>query len=308
MVAALGMNAGGYAGGEIHAIAVAADGTAYTFGTNFSGQLGIMTGTGVFTAHMMPELVGLPTGVKALPIAAAGERYSAVVADDGNVYIWGGNLFGQQANQTNIGSMTANPTVHAVPKPAGVTRWKWLGGGYSQLLAIAQDDQLWAWGDNRQGQLGTGTAGATPDGMLKPVMKPSGVTGWSQSLGGRDFSLALASDGTLYAWGANDMGQLAAAGAAKATPTAIALPSGATGWNKVAAGKDHAAAITREGKLYTWGNGSGATLKAVAPPSGVTSWLDVSAGVGLIIGLGGDGKIYQWNTGSMPGAAMAGVP
>ena len=309
MVTALGTMAAACAGGEIHAIAVSKDGNAFTFGTNFSGQLGNTVDTGTFTnPHPIPSMVALPTGVKALPSAAAGERYAAVLADDGNVYMWGGNLYGQQANKTNIGNMTANPAVHMVPKPTGVTTWKTLGGGYSHLLTVAQDDQLWAWGDNRQGQLGVGTMGGAPDGVLKAVTKPSGVIGWAYAVGGRDFTLGMASNGALYAWGANDMGQLAAAGASQPTPTLVNLPSGATGWRKIAAGKDHAAAITTEGKLYTWGNGSGAAPKEVAPPTGVASWIDVTASVAQVIATGVDGKVYSWATGGKPAAAMAGLP
>jgi len=310
MVAALGTNTAIYSGGEIHAVAVSKDGTVFTFGVNFSGQLGITAATGVFGSNPVPQMVGLPTGVKAVATggASAGERYSSVMGDDGNIYIWGGNLYGQQANKTNIGSMTANPTVHAVPKPDGVTRWKSFGGGYSHLLAIAQDDQMWSWGDNRQGQLGIGAIGAAPDGVLKAVTKPAGVTGWTVATGGRDFSLALALDGALYAWGANDMGQLAAAGGSQPTPTLINLPAGATGWRKLAGGRDHAAAITTEGKLYAWGNGSGAAPKEVVPPTSATSWLDVSGGVGLVIGVASDGKIYQWNAGGKPAGPMAGLP
>jgi len=51
------------------------------------------------------------------------------------------------------------------------------------------------------GQLGTGAAANAPDGIVKAVMKPTGVTGWKLVLGGRDFSLAIASNGTLWTWG-----------------------------------------------------------------------------------------------------------
>jgi alpha-tubulin suppressor-like RCC1 family protein len=309
-VAALGTSAAAYAGGEIHAIGITTDGKAFTFGVNYSGQLGITAGTGVFGSNPVPQMVAIPTGVTALPWAAAGERYSAFLGSDGNVYIWGGNLFGQQANTTNVGKMTANPTIHAVPRPTGVAGFKFLGGGYSHLFAIAMDDQMWAWGDNQKGQLGIGAIGATPDGLVKAVPTPTGVTGWKLALGGRDFSLAIGSNGTLYAWGANDSGQLGIGtmGGNQPSPTAVALPAGASGWLKVAAGRDHAVAITTEGKLFAWGSGSGTTPAEVAPPAGVSGWSDVSAGVSLILAVGSDGKIYQWMTGAKPGAPMAGLP
>ncbi len=309
-VSALATSAAAYAGGEIHAIGITTDGQAFTFGVNYSGQLGVTMGTGVFGSQPVPQMVAIPPGVTALPLAAAGERYSAFLGSDGNVYMWGGNLYGQQANTTNIGNMTANPMIHAVPKPAGVSGWKYLGGGYSQLFTITQDDQLWTWGDNRMGQLGTGAAANAPDGIVKAVMKPTGVTGWKLALGGRDFSLAIASNGTLYAFGANESGQLGLgnSGASQPTPTAVALPGGATGWLKVAAGKDHAAAITTDGKLWTWGKGTGTTAVEVAPPAGVSGWTDVTAGVTLVIAVGSDGKVYQWTAGGKPGAPMAGLP
>lgn len=309
-ISALGTNAAAYAGGEIHAIGITGDGKAFTFGVNYSGQLGITMGTGVFGSNPVPQMVAIPAGVTALPLAAAGERYSAFLGSDGNVYMWGGNLYGQEANTTNIGNMTANPMIHAVPKPAGVSGWKYLGGGYSHLFAIAPDDQLWAWGDNRMGQLGTGASSNTPDGIVKPVMKPAGVTGWKLAQGGRDFSLAIASNGTLYAWGANESGQLGLGnmGQSQAVPTAVALPGGATGWLKVAAGKDHAAAITADGKLWTWGKGTGTTPVQIAPPAGVSGWADVTAGVTLIIAAGADGQLYQWTAGTKPTTPTPALP
>lgn len=309
-VATIGTNAAAYAGGEIHAIGITTDGKAFTFGVNYSGQLGITMGTGMFGSNPVPQMVAIPAGVTALPFAAAGERYSAFLGSDGNVYMWGGNLYGQQANTTNIGNMTANPMIHAVPKPTGVSGWKFLGGGYSHLFVLTPDDQLWTWGDNRMGQLGTGATSNAPDGVVKAVMKPAGVTGWKLALGGRDFSLGIGSNGTLYAWGANESGQLGLGnmGASQATPTAVALPGGASGWLKVAAGKDHAAAITVDGKLWTWGKGTGITPVEVAPPAGVSGWADVTAGVTLVIAVGSDGKIYQWTAGAKPTAPMAGLP
>jgi hypothetical protein len=63
------------------------------------------------------------------------------------------------ANTTNIGNMTANPMIHAVPKPAGVSGWKYLGGGYSQLFTITPEDQL-------------GPGGTTAWGSSAPAPRP----------------------------------------------------------------------------------------------------------------------------------------
>ena len=70
-------------------------------------------------------------------------------------------------------------------------------------MAARSDGTVWAWGDNRVGELGDGT---TTD-RLAPV-QVTGLTGVTQVAAGCTHSLALRSDGTVWAWGANGAGQL----------------------------------------------------------------------------------------------------
>jgi len=82
--------------------------------------------------------------------------------------------------------------------------WKEISAGGSHTVAIKNDGTLWAWGSNSRGQLGDGT---TVD-KNTPIQIGTD-TDWSIVRAGRqDFNLAIKTDGTLWAWGNNDGGQL----------------------------------------------------------------------------------------------------
>src|SRR3990170_328103 len=93
-----------------------------------------------------------------------------------------------------------------------------IAAGSYHTLAIKSDGTLWAWGYNYYGQLGDGASGG---GNYKttPVQIGTG-TNWSQIAAGGYHTLAIKSDGTLWAWG-NYYGQLGDATAWKETPQYI---------------------------------------------------------------------------------------
>src|ERR1019366_10106052 len=77
------------------------------------------------------------------------------------------------------------------------------GGGY-HTLALKSDGSVWAWGENTSGQIGDG--GITTNRYL-PAQVP-GLTGVVAVAGGGYHSLALKTDGSVWAWGGNSSGQL----------------------------------------------------------------------------------------------------
>lgn len=79
-----------------------------------------------------------------------------------------------------------------------------ISGGADHSLALKSDGTVWAWGENWWGQLGDGT---TPGRSCKPV-QVSGLSGVIAISGGGGHSLALKSDGTVWAWGYNKYGEL----------------------------------------------------------------------------------------------------
>ena len=127
-------------------------------------------------------------------------------------------------------------------------------GGFS--LAMAEGGTLYSMGSNSHGQLGTGD---TRDRItLSPVDFPPAAGGAkvvvSIASAGLAFALALAKDGTVYAWGDNEQGQLGLGDRRRRlTPERVAGSLASETVVSIACGAHHALALTADGVLHAWG-------------------------------------------------------
>ncbi len=183
--------------GPSNSLAVKSDGTAWAWGLNDYGQLG----DGSTIDRRTPVQVSIPGEVTAL---AAGEYHSLALKSDGTVWAWGRNDRGQLGDGTGISSPTPVQVIDPNDPGEFLTDVKAIAAGYFHSLALNSDGTVWAWGYNGGGQLGDGTqtSGASP-------VKVNGLTDVRTiQAAGHDHSLALKSDGTVWAWGLNLYGQL----------------------------------------------------------------------------------------------------
>ncbi|MCL2082641.1 MAG: hypothetical protein FWH04_05335 [Oscillospiraceae bacterium] len=175
---------------------------------------------------------------------------------------------------------------------------------------VIWEDDLYAWGSNSNGQLGIGTTGGIKTTPV-PVPTPAnfGDDGWEEVAIGRSHTLAVTSDGKLYAWGRNTEGQL---GLGHTNPvTSPAQVVGVTGvdddeWESVSAGNFHSIGITTDGKIYTWGSNTSGQLGRLVDannpankPAQVGSsanWDSVSAGASHTVAVNSDGGLYTWGS------------
>ena len=179
------------AGGNGFSLAMKSDGTVWAWGYNSSGTLG----DGTTTTRLAPVQVSGLNGVASI---AGGTAHSLALKSDGTVWAWGANYTGQLGN----GTTTDSYIPVAVSSLSGVTA---IASGGAHSLAVKSDGTVWAWGFNDRGQLGNGTTTLNPNPTPVQV---SGLSGAIAIAGGNSHSLAVKSDGTVWAWGANGAGQL----------------------------------------------------------------------------------------------------
>ena len=203
-------------------LAVGSDGNAYAWGDNTYGQLGDGTTTNRYTPVIVKQpdrqtYPDLPKDFTYVQVSA-GYDFSLALGSDGNAYAWGDNTYGQLGDGTTTNRYTPvrvkTPDRSKYPDLPEDFTYMQVSAGYWHSLAIGNDGNTYAWGDNNDGRLGDGTTTdrytpvrvKTPDRKTYPDL-PEDFT-YMQVSGGGWHSLAIGNDGNAYAWGNNNDGRL----------------------------------------------------------------------------------------------------
>jgi alpha-tubulin suppressor-like RCC1 family protein len=234
-------NARRVAAGELHAVALRADGTVVAWGSNADGQLGIGVPGGTFA---IPQTVSGLTDVTAI---AVGTDHSLALRNDGTVWAWGGNDVCQLGQNDTAPRATATQ----VQGLANVTA---IFSGRAHSLALRSDGAILAWGRNNAGQLGLGNTVAS-------VCQPARVTaldgrGVVELAGGGSHTLARTSLGAVLGWGSNSGGQTGTAPPGSGNVLVPTVVPGLLNVTALSAGNTHSVALRNDGTIRTWGNAS----------------------------------------------------
>src|SRR5208283_3264220 len=142
------------------------------------------------------------------------------------------------------------------------TNWTAVAAGVMHSVALKSDGTLWAWGDNSYGELGDTTTAnqSSPEQIALPGSLTTDAVNheWAATAAGNYFTIALKSDGTLWAWGYNANGRLGIGTwdyNAHSSPVQVGTDAN---WTAAAAGDSHVLALKSDGTLWAWGwNGDG---------------------------------------------------
>jgi len=289
--------------GSQHTVALTSDGKLFAWG---NGYLGNGT-TNDSTTPVAVDMSGALSGKTVIAIAS-GSSHTLVLTSDGKVFAWGENSSGQLGNGTTNDSTTP-VAVDMRGALSGKTVTAIAAGSYHTLV-LTSDGKVFAWGYNGWGQLGDGTTNHRTTAVavhMSGALLGKTVTAIA---GGGDHTVALTSDGKVFAWGENIYGQLGDGTTNfTGTPTPVAVrglfPKRVTA---IAGGRDHTVALTSEGKVFAWGNGTygqlgdGTTTLERKTPVAVDmtgalagkTVTAIAAGNIHTVALTSEGKVFAW--------------
>ncbi len=302
------------AAGQYHSLARCSDGTVAAWGSNSYGQLGD-SGTVSSNTPVAVVTAGTPLAGKTPALISAGAGFSVASCSDSTLAAWGNDLEGQLGNN--------NPTSSSVPVSVTIAPGSALAGktilseaaGGQHSLALCSDGTIAAWGFNEDGELGNGSFSnsrvpVTVDETADSALFGKTVVALSA---GSSHSLALCSDGTVAAWGANFWGQLGTGGGDFEDGVPVPVPTAGTPLagrtvTSVAAGQSFSLALCSDGTLVAWGeNDSGqlgnstftdsfvpVAVTVVGTPLQGRSVIAIAAGQNHAFALCSDGTLVAW--------------
>ncbi len=186
----------------------------------------------------------LVKGLAQVVAVCAGADHFLALRKDGTVWAWGNNDFGQLGGGTGR-SRSVPVRVPHLPRIVAIS------AGDSFSLALDASGNVWAWGSNRFGELALDAPGRTSSSLPVRIPLPNVIT--AIEAGGRH-SLALDASGAVWAWGANDCGQLGTGDAmSHSGPVLVRIAGGNAA--ALAAGLNHSAVLSADGTLWVWGAG-----------------------------------------------------
>lgn len=177
------------AAGQSHSVALESDGTVWAWGLNSDGQLG----DGTTTQRLTPIQV---TGLSQVSAIGAGGWHTLAVKSDGTAWGWGRDSDGQVGYGAKTNRAVTTPQQVVGPGGSGYfSGASTIAGGLAHSLILKSDGTVWAWGRNREGEIGNGKASPTDQLSPSEVEGPGGsgfLSGMDLVAAGWYHSLALA--------------------------------------------------------------------------------------------------------------------
>jgi hypothetical protein len=241
-----------------------------------------------------------------------GYLFDAKLTPDGKAFSTVSGWVAENSRGFTIGQN--NQKIPSVPRVFGVYGNMGHGGAFLKTDAPNSQSEVYALGDNVNGELGLGDTAPTRGAALK-ITLPGILT---HAAGGFAHTVVRLADGSVYAWGDNSYGQLGQGVDASTLPRSLAplrvtLPTGVVA---VASTNTASYALLQDGRVFAWGSsggfgllGNGLKTGTQTTPTeigGLSGVVQISARDNDVVVLRRDNTIWQW--GSFPADPVAFVP
>ena len=284
------------------------DGTAYCWGSNLLGSLGIGTaGSGAGSNVPVPVLGNLQ-----FAHISSGNHFTCGVASGNQMYCWGSNNFGQ------VGVGDGSTGFFTTPQLVGAGAL--VDAGAVHACSVATDGSASCWGSRQAGQVGDGTTGFR---RTSPVAVVGGLSFQVVEASG-NHTCGITDAGAAYCWGSNSVGQLGnGSNAGSAVPVPV---SGSHTWldlevsvaSSSLSGGNHSCGVTTGGLAFCWGHNSSGQLgtgdssnrNQPTQVQGLSNLTQIAVGASHVCALDSSGAVWCWgnNTfGQMGTGTVGGV-
>ncbi|BAI60822.1 hypothetical protein MCP_0750 [Methanocella paludicola SANAE] len=251
-------------------------------------------------------------------VAVTGQMYPVVLKDDGTVWLIKNYPYFENPEKFK------GSTGYGLVKVDGLDHIIAIDGNNQNLLALKDDGTVWAMGSNMYGQRGMEEGYGAIDYEGPLVNQVQGLSDVIAISEGDSHALALKKDGTVWAWGMNNMGQLGdgtttydqweeispdgkpyltTCPGGKSTPVMV---KGLTGATAIAGGTEFSMALKDDGTVWAWGRNSFGMLGDGVPGNietqrttpvqvvGLANVMSIDAGRWFALALRDDGTVWAW--------------
>ncbi len=262
----------------------------WVWGYNHVGQLGDNT----ITNKCSP--VSLLGNKKTFCQISAGQYHTTFTQNNGQVWCWGDNTYGQ------IGDNTITSRRTPVSILGNKKTFCKVDGGFFYSIGIQHNGQIWTWGYNHRGQLGDNSV----TNQCTPVSILGNKKTFCQISTGYDHAISIQHNGQVWTWGSNTFGQLGN-NAAISRRTPVSILGDKKTFCKVAGGESHTAGIEHNGQVWCWGygfngrlgnNGTVSTRTPVSIHGNKKTFCQISIGQSYTIGIQNNGQVWSWGSNS----------
>jgi alpha-tubulin suppressor-like RCC1 family protein len=285
--AAVGRLAGSSSGTNTEHILVVSEGKVWAWGNNRFGQLG----NGTTTDSSVPiQVLGLDNVV----MVAVGLQSSFALKADGTVWSWGDNAGGR----LGLGTTDRLPEHYLAQQVPGLADITWISAAV-HILAVRADGKVFAWGINTYGNLGDGTTTA----RSSPIEVPGLENIIQADAGGGAHSLALSSDGMVFAWGDRDstnQGNKLGDGSTTGIATTPIQVPGLDGVIQVETTNASSLFLRSDGTVWSCGGTTSRNASSSVPlqKTGLSNTQYLSGGAFHQMAIDSDGRVFAWGDGT----------
>lgn len=237
--------------------------------------------------------------------ASSGMYHTIVLMNDGTVYTWGDSKSDVAWGILGTGENPTDGSISQVKDLSGIVA---VDTQFLTCLAIDQDGNVWAWGENANGNCGDGT-----NVVRSAPVKVKNLSNISQVSAGSGHCVAVDKDGNVWAWGRNKYGELGVGYTGDAVYEPVCIPIEDV--KAVYGGNGFTIALKMDGTVWAWGsneigqtgNKSGDTVTTPVMVSGLSNITDIDIALYHTLVLKEDGTVWGWgngfegNLGDIPG-------